>query len=111
MEEINLKNERALIDQSELYKSKLVVEYDRYEKLETEYEKIKAASVKKVEELENSIEERIENIKKVFDEKLAKYEVENPKRGKLLMGTLLLCKGIAFASLEINFLVSFLHQP
>ena len=30
LEEINFKNERALIDQSELYKSKLVVEYERY---------------------------------------------------------------------------------
>ena len=82
LEEINLKNERALIDQSELYKSKLVVEYDRYDKLETEYEKIKAASVQKVEELENSIEKRIENIKKEFDEKLAKYEEEVKQREK-----------------------------
>ena len=48
---------------------------------------------------------------KIWSTSLAKWVVENPKRGKLLMGTLLLCKGIAFASLEINFLVSFLHQP
>ena len=82
LEEINLKNERALIDQSDLYKSKLVVEYDRYEKLETEYEKIKNASVKKVEELENSIEIRIENIRKEFDEKLSMYEEEVKQREK-----------------------------
>ena len=82
LEEINLKNERALIEQSELYKSKLVVEYERYDKLDTEYEKIKAASVRKVEELENSIEKRIENIKIEFDEKLSKYEDEVKQREK-----------------------------
>ena len=81
-EEINEKNERALIDQSDLYKSKLVVEYERYEKLEAEYEKIREASVKKVEELENSIEKRIENIKREFDEKLSKYEDEVKLREK-----------------------------
>ena len=44
---------------------------------------------------------------KIWSTSLAKWVVENPKRGKLLMGTLLLFKGIAFASLEIYFLVSF----
>ena len=82
LEEINMKNERALIDQSDLFKSKLVVEYEKYEKLEVEYEKIKEASVKKVELLENSIEERIENIKREFDEKLSRYEDEVKLREK-----------------------------
>ena len=39
-------------EQEKNMKSKLVVEYERYDKLEIEYEKIKVASVKKVEELE-----------------------------------------------------------
>ena len=48
---------------------------------------------------------------KIWSTSLAKWVVENPKRGKLLMGTLLVCEGIALASLEINFLVSYSNEP
>ena len=82
LDELKLKNDRSLIDQAEIYKGKLVVEYDKYEKLEQEYEKIKEASVKKVETLEQSIEKRIEKIKQEFDAKLANYEEEVKTREK-----------------------------
>ena len=73
-------NERAMIDQSDMFKSKLVIEYDKYDKLESEYNTMKEASVKKVEELEKSIEKRVEKIKKEFDNKLSIYEEEVKSR-------------------------------
>ena len=76
IETLKKENERSLIDQSGLYKSKLVVEYSKYDELLKEYNSIKESSVKKVENLENSIEKRIDNIKTEFDNKLAVYEGE-----------------------------------
>ena len=67
LEEMKIMNERSLIDQAEGFKSRLVVEYDKFDKLQEEYNKIKEASVKKVEELEKSIESRVEKIKQEFN--------------------------------------------
>ena len=75
-EDLKKQNERAMIDQSDVFKSKLVTEYDRYDNLESEYNMMKDASVKKVEELEKSIEQRVEKIKREFDNKLSIYEEE-----------------------------------
>ena len=82
VDDLKNKNERLLIEQADTYKTKLVTEYDKYEKLESEYEKIKKASVKKVEDLEKSIEMRVEKIKEEFNDKLSVYEEEVKQREK-----------------------------
>ena len=75
--------EQILIDQSDLYKSKLVVEYQKYDKLHNDYEDIKVSSVEQVKDLEHSIESRVDNIKKEFKTKLASYEGEVKEREKV----------------------------
>ena len=82
VDDLKHKNERLLIEQAETYKTKLVFEYEKFEKLEAEYEKIKKASVKKVEDLEKSIEMRVEKIKDEFNDKLSVYEEEVKQREK-----------------------------
>ena len=79
---IDKKNVKEMLEQSDTYKSKLVIEYDKYDKLMAEYNKIKEASVKRVEELEKSIEKKVEKIKKEFNAKLSGYEDEVKSREK-----------------------------
>ena len=69
LDDIDKKNVKEMLAQSDTYKAKLVVEYDKYDKLMAEYNKIKEASVKKVEDLEKSIEKKVERIKDEFNAK------------------------------------------
>ena len=83
LDDIQMKNEKDMIEQSDSYKAKLVVEYDKYDNLLGEYNKIKEASIKKVEELEKSIEKRVQMIKEEFNTKLTNYEDEVKSRERL----------------------------
>ena len=77
-------NERTLMDQGDLYKSKLVrqkkytlllvddnynqvIEYDKFDSMEKAYNEMKEMNQKKTEELEKSIEQRVEKIQQEFD--------------------------------------------
>ena len=83
LDDIQMKNEKDMIEQSDSYKAKLVVEYDKYDNLLGEYNKIKEASIKKVEELEKSIEKRVQMINEEFNTKLTNYEDEVKSRERL----------------------------
>lgn len=82
MSKVKVGNERTLLEQSDMYKNKLVFEYDKYDKMENAYNKMKDINKKKTEELENSIEERVVKIKNEFDSKLLQYEDEVKAREK-----------------------------
>ena len=82
LNKVRVGNERTLLEQSDMYKNKLVVEYDKYDKMETAYNNMKEINKKKTEELENSIEERVVKIKNEFDAKLVQYEDEVKGREK-----------------------------
>ena len=82
LQRVSASNERTLLDQSDMYKSKLVVEYDKFDAMEAAYNEMKDINKRKTEELEKSIEQRVEKIKKEFDSKLAKYEDEVKLREK-----------------------------
>ena len=77
-------NERTLMDQGDMYKSKLVrcqldphfqithkkpqvIEYDKFDTMEKAYNEMKEMNQKKTEELEKSIEQRVEKIQQEFD--------------------------------------------
>ena len=84
-------NERTLMDQGDMYKSKLVryilfthihnliqilnhsqkkpqvIEYDKFDSMEKAYNEMKEMNQKKTEELEKSIEQRVEKIQQEFD--------------------------------------------
>ena len=66
----------VMLEQSDTFKAKLVVEYEKFERLQADYEEIKLSSVDKVKQLELSIESRVNKIKEEFDTKLAQYEEE-----------------------------------
>lgn len=83
MDKSRKEKEQRLTDQADVFKAKLVVEYDKLEKLQEEYDEIKLSSVEKVKTLELSIEGRVEKIKKEFDSKLALYETEVKGREKV----------------------------
>jgi hypothetical protein len=68
----------------------------QYDKLEAEFNEMKAVNKKKAAELEKSIETRVEAIKKEF---------ENKERCSSLASRLYLFKGIAAQHFEICFLV------
>ena len=72
------------MDQGDLYKSKLVrqkkytlllvddnynqvIEYDKFDSMEKAYNEMKEMNQKKTEELEKSIEQRVEKIQQEFD--------------------------------------------
>jgi chromosome segregation ATPase len=76
LEKDKKEKEQTLIDQSDMYKGKLVVEYERFDSLQADYEEIKLSSVDKVNVIEASIEGRVEKITTEFDSKLAHYEEE-----------------------------------
>ena len=82
MSKVKVGNEKTLLEQSDMYKNKLVFEYDKYDKMENAYNKMKDINKKKTEELENSIEERVVKIKNEFDSKLLQYEDEVKAREK-----------------------------
>jgi len=65
-----------------MYKNKLVVEYDKFDKMENAYNNMKEINKKKTEQPENSIEERVVKIKTEFDSKLLQYEDEVKSREK-----------------------------
>ena len=47
---------------------------------------------------------------KIWSNSLAKWIIENPKRGKVLLGTVLfVTEGVVFAFFEVSFLVSAFH--
>ena len=47
---------------------------------------------------------------KIWSTSLAKWILENPKRGKVLLGTVLfVTEGVVFAFFEVSFLVSAFH--
>ena len=75
--------EQTLIDQSDMYKAKLVVEYEKFEKLQEEFELMKVSSVEKVKLLESSIENKVLKIKDEFNLKLSVYEGEVKEREKV----------------------------
>ena len=60
-------HERTLQDQGDMYKSKLVIEYDKFDGMEAAYNEMKEINKKKTEELERSIEQRVEKIQREFD--------------------------------------------
>ena len=80
-------NEKTLMEQGDMYKSKLVspfiwfsnwlhdylhvnpqvIEYDKFDRMEKAYNEMKEMSQKKTEELEKSIEQRVEKIQQEFD--------------------------------------------
>ena len=76
MQKVEKENERTLLDQADMYKSKLVIEYEKFDKMESAYNEMKDINKKKTEELEKSIEQRVEKIKLEFDKKLLKHEEE-----------------------------------
>ena len=82
LQKVKLSNEKTLLEQSDMYKSKLVVEYEKYDKMESAYNEMKDINKKKTEQLEQSIEVRVEKIKKEFDSKLLKYEEDVKGREK-----------------------------
>ena len=82
LQKVKVNNEKTLLDQSDMFKSKLVVEYDKYDTMETAYNEMKEINRKKTEQLEQSIELRVEKIKKEFDSKLLKYEEDVKTREK-----------------------------
>ena len=82
LQKVKLSNEKTLLEQSDMYKSKLVVEYEKYDKMESAYNEMKDINKKKTEQLEQSIEVRVEKIKKEFDCKLLKYEEDVKGREK-----------------------------
>ena len=65
--QVSALNERTLQDQGDMYKSKLVIEYDKFDGMEAAYNDMKEINKKKTEELERSIEQRVEKIQKEFD--------------------------------------------
>ena len=65
-----------------MYKNKLVFEYDKYDNVETAYNKMKEVNKKKTEDLEQSIEKRVLKIRNEFDSKLVQYEDEVKIREK-----------------------------
>ena len=75
--------EQTLIEQGEMFKAKLVVEYEKFEKLQEEFEQIKHSSVEKVKVLESSIEDKVKKIKEEFNVKLLVYEGEVKEREKV----------------------------
>ena len=79
---VKISNEKTLLEQSDMYKNKLVIEYDKYDQIETAYNNMKENNKKKTEELENSIEQRVMKIKTEFDSKLLQYENEVKAREK-----------------------------
>ena len=79
---VKISNEKTLLEQSDMYKNKLVIEYDKYDQIETAYNDMKENNKKKTEELENSIEQRVMKIKTEFDSKLLQYENEVKAREK-----------------------------
>lgn len=83
LNKVKISNEKMLLEQSDMYKNKLVIEYDKYDKMESAYNKMKEINKKKTEELENSIEERVVKIKNEFDSKLLQYESEVKNREKI----------------------------
>ena len=70
MENNKKETEQTLIDQSDVFKAKLVVEYEKFEELQEEYEEMKLSSVEKVKVLESSIESKVKKIKEEFNVKL-----------------------------------------
>ena len=47
---------------------------------------------------------------KIWSNSLEKWIIENPKRGKVLLGTVLfVTEGVVFAFFEVSFLVSAFH--
>ena len=83
LNKVKISNEKMLLEQSDMYKNKLVIEYDKYDQMESAYNKMKDINKKKTEELENSIEERVVKIKNEFDSKLLQYESEVKNREKI----------------------------
>lgn len=83
LNKVKISNEKMLLEQSDMYKNKLVIEYDKYDKMESAYNKMKEINKTKTEELENSIEERVVKIKNEFDSKLLQYESEVKNREKV----------------------------
>ena len=83
MENNKKETEQTLIDQSDVFKAKLVVEYEKFEKLQEEYEEMKLSSVEKVKVLESSIESKVKKIKEEFNVKLSVYEGEVKEREKV----------------------------
>ena len=79
---IKVGNEKTLLEQSDMYKNKLVFEYDKYDNMETAYNKMKEVNKKKTEDLEQSIEQRVMKIRNEFDSKLVQYEDEVKIREK-----------------------------
>ena len=75
--------EQTLIDQSDMFKAKLVVEYEKFEKLQEENEQMKVSSVEKVKLLENSIEDKVKKIKEEFNVRLSVYEGEVKERERV----------------------------
>ena len=60
----------ALVEMAEQYKSKLIVEYQKFETLDEKYKNLKKNYDKKMALVERNKEETIKNIKKEFDAKL-----------------------------------------
>lgn len=79
---IKVANEKTLLEQSDMYKNKLVFEYDKYDNMESAYNKMKDVNKKKTEDLEKSIEQRVVKIRNEFDSKLVQYEDEVKIREK-----------------------------
>ena len=66
-------NDLALLDQGDLYKSKLVIEYHKFDGMEAAYNEMKEINKNKTEQLERSIEQRVEKIKVEFDKLVYKF--------------------------------------
>ncbi len=74
--------ERAMIESAEQYKSKLIVEYQKFETLNEKYRSLKKGYDKKLAGVEKAKEETIRKIKKDFDEKLRQKDIEVLRREK-----------------------------
>jgi hypothetical protein len=60
-------NDRSMMEQGDMYKSKLVIEYDKFDQMELAYNEMKEINKSKTEELERSIEQRVAKIQLEFD--------------------------------------------
>merc|ERR1711915_536216 len=73
LEKYKLENEKKILDLGDVYKRKLVVEYEKYGKLDQSSSDSKAKNLKKIESLEQKIQEKVQEIKEEFQVKLKNY--------------------------------------
>ncbi|XP_023325857.1 cilia- and flagella-associated protein 57 [Eurytemora carolleeae] len=82
MEQMKTENERRLLDLQDLYKDKLVTEYQKYGDLEQSSEALKMKNKTKIEHLEKAIESKVGKIKEEFEAKIQAYNQEMMEKEK-----------------------------